>query len=317
MLNPFAQKILIDAVSGTPSFSSLSVKDCFNLLGIYNRRYVGFLLEYGQSFDLYIADHHLAFNRIKSQFGYGEAEIHQIESKSIYASFCNFLFHEAVVNRNEIEAVLNLHEQGFFNFVPREDGLSLSDLFYEVHNDQILRKDIKGSYQRKEISNFPVLLTLPNKIHCNISAADRHFVEKTPQYARYVEAIKVAQTDAKKLKAMNEVYSSLIVIDECIDYFKQLLKPQYGAGFDQKIRYFLESIQEIDDKNDQLIISHTKVEHLQWSKVNQVLDWIFKTKSLTKPERQDLLNHLVNNLIDGEKSNNQILCRSIYKYIEG
>lgn len=306
MLNPLAKKILIDAVSGTPNLSSLSVKDCFNLLSIYNKRYVGFLLEYGQSFDLYIADHHPAFNRIKSKFGYSESEIHQIELKNIYANFCNFLFHDDLVTRKEIEAVLVLHEQGFFNFVPREDGFSLFDTFYDIQNDQIVRKDIQDTYQRKELSNFPVLLTLPNKAHCDISAADRHFLEKTPQYARYVESIKVAQADAKNLKSMNEVYSTLIVIDECIDYFKKFLTMQNTTQIDRKLNDFLEVVQWDFDDGDP---SNTKVECLQWSKINQVLDWLFNTKLLTKPERHYFLNLITG----GEKNHDLILDKLMNK----
>lgn len=309
MLNPFAKKILIDAVSGTPNLRSLSVKDCFNLLSIYNKRYVSFLLEYGQSFDLYIADHHPAFNRIKSQFGYSESEIHQIELKSIYASFSNFLFHDDVITRKEIEAVLDLHEQGFFNFVPMKDGHSLSDVFYEIQNDQILRKELQDTYQRREISHYPVLLTIPNKIHCDISAADRHFVEKTPQYARYVESIKLANADAKNLKAMNEVYSTLIVIDDCIDYFKAFLTALDTAKVDPKIYDLLAVARKNTEDGDQFNTTNTKVEYLQWSKINQVLDWLFNTKSLTKIERHDFLNLVTS----GEKNNDLILDRLFIK----
>lgn len=286
MLNNFAQKILINAIGGPPSIDSLSVEDCFNLLTIYNKRYVSFLLEYGQSFDLYISEHHSFFNRIRSQFGYGEDEIYQIEANCIYANFCDFLFYEDLVSREEIEGVLSLCDLGFLNFIPNKNGLSLTDLFYEIKDGVITRKQLESRYQRRDLSAYPVLLTLPNKVLCGVEAADRHFVVKTPQYARYTEAIRNAQLDAKKLKSMNEVYSTLIIIDECIDYFRKFLKPQNSSDVDPKILDFLNLI---SSQTKQSTLECTQGEHLQWSKINQVLDWLLNTKSLKKSERMNYI----------------------------
>ncbi len=60
---------------------------------------------------------------------------------------------------------------------------------------------------------------------------------------------------------------------------------QNTTQIDRKLNDFLEVVQWDFDDGDP---SNTKVECLQWSKINQVLDWLVNTKLLTKQILKDI-----------------------------
>lgn len=281
MLNP--HKIFKDSINGPQCLQALSVSECFTLMSIHNKKYIEALVECGNTFDLYTSDNHRAFGKLGQIWSLGDEQVQLIEVNNIYAQNANFLFPNAVIDNRWIESLIGLHQKGFLNLPPREkDG---QDLLSKLQEPGVKDKS------RQVLAHFPVLIPCLNQIHSDVRSADKHFHTKTPQYARYAEALLICKNDPKAMKSIHEVYASLIYVDETITHFHSHIIP--GLKSEESNSLLIEFLNAIRMDVDEPEETDRAInEMLQFSEINMLLNWIFKASRLRKAERIDFLRVL-------------------------
>lgn len=275
-------KILSDSINGSKNITSLTLPEAILLLAVHNKKFIEALVENSNSFDLYTSDHHQDFQDLAKYHSLDAEEIQIIETGNIYASKSVFLFNRPDVTINEIQTLVSLCNKRYFNFPPRsKDQLSLLDW---------IDSNPRASYTREELSDFPVLIPTLNFIYSDISAADRHFHFRTPQYARYTDVICMVQRDSKAMKSIHDVYASLIIADEVITYLSKSINPHLRNSDSEVLKNFLSAVDYRDDIAD--LSERELMYYLQYSDLNFVLNWIFKSSSLNKAKRFEFLTLL-------------------------
>lgn len=258
------------------------MSETLTLITIHNNKFIEALIECGNEFDLYATDHHLAFQKIGAYFSLSAEQNQIIETNNLYTNNSNFLFPCGKVSPKWAGELLGLHEKGFLNFPPiANSNLSLL----------LALKGLDSAVPRQGLSQYPVLLPTLNKIQCGSISAKRHFHPKTPQHARYVEAILACMNDPEALKSIHEVYASLIYVDEAINHFHEVLNPQLQS--DSGDRVFAELLAKVRLELDMQDMGDREVnEILQMSEINMIMNWLFNVSHLNKTQRIEFLRVL-------------------------
>lgn len=276
-------KIFSDSINGPQSIDSLSISEQLTLITIHNKKFIEALVECGCAFDLYVMDNQKHFEFLSNTLGASAEEGQIIEMNNIYAGSSTFLFPDQEVGQDWIENLISLHNKGYLNFPPRQlDKANLLNRLQEATGSKIARS---------ELVSYPVLIPTLNKISCGVQDAERHFMIKTPQYARYAEAILIVKNNPKAMKSIHDVFSSLIYVDEALtNYVKSTAAKLMDEMSDESLQNFLTTIKLDVDESE---LSERELnEKLQTTKINMLLNWLFNSGKLNKVERVDFLKRL-------------------------
>lgn len=276
------QGIIADAIAGPRELSTLSPSNIFTLLSIYNKRFVEFYVEYGQKFELYVGDNHHTYCEMCLLMEAGDEEQVLLEQNYIYSSKSNFLYHSEIVTQKEINEIKSLISNGYLHIAPFPGSVRAINLYYKdgVQSD---------AYAREDLALSGVLLNIPNKVNLEEHNADRHFVSRTPQYSRYIEAIKKASMDAKSMRGMNEVHACLLVMDDILNYIHTRLR-KASEGDEDSILWFSKLLGYLDLKGQvEKLSDRDKTIFLQWCSLNSVIGRMIKVNHLAKTERYELV----------------------------
>lgn len=277
------EKIFKDSINGPRSIEELNTSEWIALISIHNKKFIEALVECGSAFDLYLMDTQRNFRFLSETLGASSEEAQLIEMNNIYANNSTFLFPEELISNEWVESILALHNKGYLNFPPRlQDKKNLLDE---------LKQAGAKTLKRAEMAKFPVLIPTLNVVKCDVKDAKRHFVTKTPQYARYTEAILAVKSNPKAMKSIHDVFISLIYIDEVIVNYETNIAPHFAETSNNRVlSEFLAAIKL--NINNQALSDRELNEALQFSRVNMLLNWLFKANKLNKKDRVEFLKQI-------------------------
>ena len=278
------EKILLDSINGPKSFLELTISECLAVMTIHNKKFIEAQVECGNAFDLYSFNADRAFSELQTNHQLNNDELELIKVGNIYSNQCNFLFPQHNVTQGWIDTLLGLHHKGFLNFPKRSlDQISLLEM--------LLRFE-KSPLTRSQLSKFPILIPTLNVMHSEVSSAELHFLEKTPQYYRYTEAKMICKRDPKALNSVHEVFASLIYLDEAIYHYNNHISPLLISSTNTSVLSEFVNAVKLPLNTDDLTERELN-EVLQFSDTNMILNWLFDAKRMNKSQRVEFLTRLL------------------------
>ncbi len=200
------------------------------------------------------------------------------------------LFHDEVIEKKEVESFLNLVDHGFFSFFPQDHGLSFAEKFYDVNDGHIIRKNFDDYFFRSDLNYCPIFIHIPSKVDISAKMVNLHFKIKTPKYYAFITAIENANKESQSIKGLNDVFSSLILLDNILIFFIDIFKKGIANCLDERFLEFLDVI-DIRDLLDRSSYADQQ-QILMRSRINLIIGWIFNCNLLNRSDRLEFINLL-------------------------
>lgn len=270
----------------------LNLSELWTLLNIYNKRYVEYMVEYSRHFDLYENDFHGRYTFLFKELGKNKdaSALNAVEKNTIFSQTSSLLFHDEVIEKKEVESFLNLVDHGFFSFFPQDHGLSFAEKFYDVNDGHIIRKNFDDYFFRSDLNYCPIFIHIPSKVDISAKMVNLHFKIKTPKYYAFITAIENANKESQSIKGLNDVFSSLILLDNILIFFIDIFKKGIANFLDERFLEFLDVI-DIRDLLDRSSYADQQ-QILMRSRINLIIGWIFNCNLLNRSDRLEFIKLL-------------------------
>ena len=294
------------------NFEKLNIKQLWFLLNVYNKRYVEYVVEYGDSFGLFENNHHKYYRGLATCTSQEipASTLNSIEKYTIFSNTSSSFFFGKQVASSDVRLFLELVDLGVFSFIPFEKGLEFAKMFLNSDEDSYNIKLNNSFYRRSVLSGYPVLFNIPNRINLDTRFAFKHYSHNNPKINKYINAIHSVNKDASNLKRLNDSLAILILLDVVMSIFNELILLGLSNPSNELFCDFLNVIDNSQLKNE--LADKEYFNFLTQCQMNAVAGWFFNCNDLKKKNRLDFIDLLTSGSRNCEKIISFIKTNNLY-----